>query len=69
MNGKQFVSILALFILVLTAFARDGYGYNVVGDHNLQSTFGIKEIKEGQRVVKNGQYRPVHSLKSLIKRM
>ncbi|MGZ0050624.1 3D domain-containing protein [Brevibacillus gelatini] len=52
MNRKQFASILALFILVLTAFAKDGYGYNVIGDHNLQSTFGIKEIKEGQRVVK-----------------
>ncbi|MGN7471708.1 3D domain-containing protein [Brevibacillus sp. SAFN-007a] len=52
MNGKKFISILALFILVLTAFASDGYSYNVVGDHNLPSTFGIKEIKEGQRVVK-----------------
>ncbi|ATF15320.1 3D domain-containing protein [Brevibacillus sp. HB1.2] len=52
MNGKQFVSIVALFILVLTAFASDGYSYNVVGDHGVSSTFGIKEMKEGQHVVK-----------------
>ena len=52
MNGKQFVSIVALFILVLTAFASDGYSYNVVGDYGVSSTFGIKEMKEGQHVVK-----------------
>ncbi|ELK39210.1 hypothetical protein D478_25718 [Brevibacillus agri BAB-2500] len=69
MNGKQFVSILALFILVLTAFASDGYGYNVVGDHNLQSTSESRKSKRGNGSSKNGQYRPVHSLKSLIKRM
>lgn len=52
MNGKQFVSIIALFVLVLTAFASDGYSYQVVGEQNAHSSFGIKETKEGQRVVK-----------------
>ncbi|GIO05501.1 hypothetical protein J31TS6_15290 [Brevibacillus reuszeri] len=52
MNGKLLVSIIALTIMVLTSFVSDGYGYNVVGDHSIQSTFGVRETKEGQRVSK-----------------
>jgi len=53
MNGKRISSILMLVIMVLTGFASDGYGYNAVGDGlRANSAFGIKEIKEGQRVVK-----------------
>jgi len=52
MNGKLLVSIFALTIMVLTSFVSDGYGYNVVGDHSIQSTFGVRETKEGQRVSK-----------------
>ena len=53
MNGKPIVSVLAICFLILTCFARDGYSYNLVGDglHTV-STFGLKEMKEGQRVVK-----------------
>ncbi|WNC13911.1 3D domain-containing protein [Brevibacillus brevis] len=52
MNGKLFVSIIALTMMVLTGFTSDGYGYNAVGDSSIQSAFGIRETKEGQRVVK-----------------
>ena len=52
MNGKLLVSIVALTVMVLTSFVSDGYGYNAVGDRSIQSTFGIRETKEGQRVVK-----------------
>ncbi|MFP3387473.1 3D domain-containing protein [Brevibacillus sp. SIMBA_040] len=52
MNGKLLVSIIALTVMVLTSFVSDGYGYNVVGDHSIQSTFGVRETKEGQRVSK-----------------
>lgn len=53
MNGKRIVSILMLSIMILSGFASDGYGYNAVGDGlRANSAFGIKEVKEGQRVVK-----------------
>ncbi|KQL46079.1 hypothetical protein AN963_13865 [Brevibacillus choshinensis] len=52
MNGKLSVSFFALLIMVLTGFASDGYGYNAVGDRSIQAAFGIRETKEGQRVVK-----------------
>ncbi|MGG1662995.1 3D domain-containing protein [Brevibacillus sp. NRS-1366] len=52
MNGKLLVSIVVLTIMVLTSFVSDGYSYNAVGDRSIQSTFGIRETKEGQRVVK-----------------
>lgn len=52
MNGKLSVSFIALLIMVLTGFASDGYGYNAVGDRSIQAAFGIRETKEGQRVVK-----------------
>lgn len=53
MNGKRIGSILMLSIMFLTGFASDGYGYNAVGDGlRANSAFGIKEIKDGQRVVK-----------------
>ncbi|MCM3080830.1 MULTISPECIES: 3D domain-containing protein [Brevibacillus] len=53
MNGKRIVSILMLSVMILSGFASDGYGYNAVGDGlRANSAFGIKEVKEGQRVVK-----------------
>lgn len=52
MNGKLSVSFIALFIMVLTGFASDGYGYNAVGDRSIQAAFGVRETKDGQRVVK-----------------
>lgn len=52
MNGKLLVNIIALSILVLTGFTSDGYGYNAVGDRSFHTAFGIRETKEGQRVVK-----------------
>ncbi|GED32844.1 3D domain-containing protein [Brevibacillus centrosporus] len=52
MNGKLSISFIALFIMVLTGFASDGYGYNAVGDRSIQTAFGIRETKDGQRVVK-----------------
>ncbi|MED4755183.1 3D domain-containing protein [Brevibacillus choshinensis] len=52
MNGKLSVSFFALLIMVLTGFASDGYGYNAVGDRSIQAAFGVRETKEGQRVVK-----------------
>ncbi|MFD2370338.1 3D domain-containing protein [Brevibacillus sp. GCM10020057] len=52
MNGKLSVSLIALLIVVLTGFASDGYGYNAVGDRSIQTAFGIRETKDGQRVVK-----------------
>ncbi|CAM3348592.1 hypothetical protein EDM52_10460 [Brevibacillus invocatus] len=53
MNGKRIVSILMLSVMFLSGFASDGYGYNAVGDGlRANSAFGIKEVKEGQRVVK-----------------
>ncbi|MDF2680775.1 MAG: hypothetical protein K0R47_1965 [Brevibacillus sp.] len=52
MNGKLSVSFFALLIMVLTGFASDGYGYNAIGDRSIQAAFGIRETKEGQRVVK-----------------
>lgn len=52
MNGKLLVSIIAVSIMVLTGFASDGYSYNAVGDNSVHTAFGIRETKEGQRVVK-----------------
>jgi len=52
MNGKLSVSFIALLIMVLTGFASNGYGYNAVGDRSIQAAFGIRESKDGQRVVK-----------------
>lgn len=52
MNGKLLVSFIAVGIMVLTSFASDGYGYNAVGDRSVHTTFGVKETREGQRIVK-----------------
>ena len=53
MKRKQIASILAICFVVVTCFAGDGYSYSVMGEGRYsRSEFGLKEIKEGQRVVK-----------------
>lgn len=53
MNGKQIASILVMCFALFTCFASDGYSYNLVGEGvGTRSEFGLREIKEGQRVVK-----------------
>jgi len=53
MNPKRIASILVTCFLVLTFLTGDGYSYNVMGKgKSTRSTFGVFEIKEGQRVVK-----------------
>ncbi|MFY0544745.1 3D domain-containing protein [Brevibacillus sp. H7] len=52
MNGKLLVSIIALFIMVLTSFATDGFTYNLVGSNSVETAYGVKEKREGTRMVK-----------------
>ncbi|USG66854.1 3D domain-containing protein [Brevibacillus ruminantium] len=52
MNGKRLVSFILLFVIVLTGFASDGLGYPAINDRSVQTTYGIRETREGQLVIK-----------------
>jgi 3D (Asp-Asp-Asp) domain-containing protein len=52
MNGKRLVSMIVLGVTVLTGFASDGLGYNVIGDRSVQTAFGVTETRDGRQVVK-----------------
>jgi len=52
MNGKLLVSIIAISITVLTNFAADGFTYNLVGSDTVETAYGVKEMREGSRMVK-----------------
>jgi len=52
MNGKLLVSIIAVSITVLTNFAADGFTYNLVGSDTVETAYGVKEMREGSRMVK-----------------
>jgi 3D (Asp-Asp-Asp) domain-containing protein len=52
MNGKRLVSIIAICITVLASFATDGHTYFVAGDDAVTTMYGVKEMREGHRMVK-----------------
>ncbi|CAJ1001473.1 MULTISPECIES: 3D domain-containing protein [Bacillales] len=52
MIGKRLVSMIVLGVTVLTGFATDGLGYNVMADHSVKTVFGVSEMRDGRQVVK-----------------
>lgn len=52
MNWKHLLSAITMCALVLTSFAADGFTYNLVGSKAAQTVYGLKEKKEGTRIVK-----------------
>jgi 3D (Asp-Asp-Asp) domain-containing protein len=52
MNGKRLVSIITICMTVLTSFSTEGHTYFVAGDDAVTTMYGVKEMREGQRMVK-----------------
>ncbi|QQE75316.1 3D domain-containing protein [Brevibacillus composti] len=52
MNAKRMICIVMLCAFALTSFASDSFGYNAIGDRSVQNTYGIRESREGQHMVK-----------------
>jgi 3D (Asp-Asp-Asp) domain-containing protein len=44
--------MIVLGVTVLTGFATDGLGYNVMADHSVKTVFGVSEMRDGRQVVK-----------------
>jgi 3D (Asp-Asp-Asp) domain-containing protein len=67
MKWKLCISMIAVCILALTGFAAEGLSYNIIGPGAVHQIYGVKEKREGARMVKKRTV-SASSLKQVIDR-